>query len=170
VILNIRVSGLEATMAGAAGMPAAVRQAMIDEVSSIVVDLQTKVVSEKLHGAVLHQRSGQLAGSIQVQVEATAAGAKGWVFSAGNVKYARFWEMGFSGEEQVRAFTRSASHVFGRAVPTYQQSVAAFTRTVNQAARSFLRSSLTEGAESYRERILNAAVNAMRTSMMGSKA
>jgi hypothetical protein len=83
------------------------------------------------------------------------------------VKYAGFWEFGFHGSQNVRAHQRMVSMVFGREVPTFAQQVSAHTRRVDQDARSFMRSSLSEMSDKIRTTLTNSVVEAMRQQVMG---
>jgi hypothetical protein len=88
----------------------------------------------KLSGQVLHRRSGTLSRSIQGIVVDEPARMVGIVSSRpGNapLEYARFWELGFHGVENVKSFMRK--NALGG-----ESSVRAHTRKVNQAARPFL--------------------------------
>lgn len=69
--------------------------ALSDRMGVILIGLQGYIVSRKLHGQVLKQRTGQLANSIQASpVTALAMAVFGRVFSAGDVKYAAIHEFG----------------------------------------------------------------------------
>lgn len=121
-------------------LPEHVKTALLKESAVLAIEVQAHIVNQKLHGQVLNQRSGALARSIQEQSGETETGVYGRVFSAGDVKYAAFWEYGFHGDETVKAHMRTV--VFGRTVDPF--NVGPYTRHVDQAARPFMRPSLAE--------------------------
>lgn len=122
-------------------MPASVQAMLEAAVRRLAIRLQGYVISQKLHGQVLHQRSGRLAGSIQQEAPIQeGGGVYGRVFSAGTVKYARIHEFGFTGAVNVPAHQRTM--VFGKTVPAFM--VKPYTRRVDLPERSFLRSSLAD--------------------------
>jgi hypothetical protein len=140
-------------------LPDNVQAALEAKVTALALKLQRHIVTEKLHGQVLGQRSGDLARSIQEEAPIReGTGIFGRVFSAGDVKYARFWEEGFHGVEQVRQHIRTM--IFGREVDPF--SVGPFERRVDQDARPFMKSSLAEMAEEITTGLKQAVVEGMR--------
>jgi hypothetical protein len=140
-------------------LPDNVRAALETKVTVLAIKLQAHIVTQKLHGQVLGQRSGDLARSIQQEAPIReGTGIFGRVFSAGDVKYARFWEEGFHGVEQVRQHMRSM--IFGREVDPF--SVGPFQRQVDQAARPFMKPSLAEMAEEIETGLKQAVVEGIR--------
>lgn len=164
--LNATLVGDKELITRMTEMGPAVQQALYKDVTVLSIQLQG-IVLGKLHGPVLNQRSGRLAASIQQRVEQSGAAVFGYVFSSGDVKYAAFWEYGFTGSENVRAHTRMVSQVFGRAVPTFEQHVSAHSRQVNQPARSYMRSSLADMASTIQTRLTSTVVETMRNQVMG---
>lgn len=94
MLLNITVTGDAALIARLDALPAVVAKALQAKIEVLTIKLQTYVIRNKLHGQVLHQRSGQLARSIQRRIEAASLAVYGFVYSAGDVKYAAIHEFG----------------------------------------------------------------------------
>jgi len=129
------------------------------------IEVQRKVKEEKLTGQVLNVRTGTLRRSINVAL----SDGSGDVLQSSvgtNLKYARFWELGFHGTVNVRSHSRrSAAQMdrrsgkkMGRAGfsetgprETGTGMVRAHTRKINQAARPFLRPSLDENRNRIQE-------------------
>jgi hypothetical protein len=92
--------------------------------------------TNKLSGQVLHRRTGTLSRSIRGTVDDQTSRIIGTVTSRskGNspLEYAGFWELGFQGQENVRAHMR-------RNANGGMSSVREHVRNVNQAARPFLK-------------------------------
>jgi hypothetical protein len=165
-VMNVTLTGDRELVVRLNAMGPVVQEALLKDVTRLSVVLQG-VVLGKLHGPVLNQRSGALAGSIQRKVEQSGAAVFGYVYSSGDVKYAAFWEFGFKGNENVRAHTRQASMVFGRSVAPFTQNVSEHSRKVDQPARSFLRSSLADMSEQIKTDLIAAVGNAVRSQVMG---
>lgn len=109
----------------------------------LTIDLQAKVINEKLTGQVLHVRTGTLRRSINQEVQETKGGFTGIVGT--NLNYAGYHEYGFTGTEQVREHLRMMTHAWGRPVREPRKIVVgAHARKVNYPEHSFLRSSLRE--------------------------
>ncbi|HEY8414806.1 MAG TPA: hypothetical protein VIK99_03435 [Thermaerobacter sp.] len=63
-------------------------------------------------------------------------------------KYARRLELGFQGTVKVKAHTRTQTHAWGRPLKTPKKvRVRAYSYTVNQPARPYLRPSVTENKD-----------------------
>lgn len=139
-MFNVALIGKDQLLARLDRMPAVVHEELVKETHALAVGLQGYIVSQKLHGQVLAQRTGRLAGSIQEVETETDTSVSAKVFSAGDVKYAAVHELGFHGAEEVKAHVRSV--VFGRKVEPF--TVGPFTRQMNLPERSFMRSSLSE--------------------------
>lgn len=125
-----------------------------------------RMVKWKLSGSVLKNRTGHLRASATSDVTDVPNGVLGRVgiYRAPAAVYGRFWEYGFTGEEHVKAHLRGpAKRVAARAErfakradaaghngDFYRQAagggtlVKAHTRHVNQAPRSYLRTTLAE--------------------------
>ncbi len=123
-------------------MPVSVRTALTAKAHQLAINLQGHIIRDKLSGQVLKQRSGALARSIQQEVTTEDLSVYGRVFSAGDVKYAAFWENGFHGTETVKQHFRTV--LFGKTVDAF--SVGPFQRKVDQNARSFMRTGLADMA------------------------
>lgn len=93
--LNLTVTGLRETINQLSMLPAAVGEAIYQMVQRQVLLLQAHVVRDKLSGQVLNVRSGALRRSIQARVEKLGElVVRGFVYSAGDVKYAGIHEFG----------------------------------------------------------------------------
>lgn len=150
--------------------PAAARARLRETVHALGFALEAKVKTEKLAGQVLNRRSGRLARSINTRFDDTEQSSVATVGT--NLSYGRFWELGFSGTETVRAHTRrvSSRNVRGWVVTSYNDVsrkkiaqgigyVRAHTRRVNVAARPFLRSALQDMRPTIRASIERAMQN-----------
>lgn len=135
------------------------RQRLKDALNRGAIEVQRKVKEEKLTGQVLNVRTGTLRRSINVAL----SDGSGDVLQSSvgtNLKYARFWELGFQGTVNVRSHQRNQKMGQGfkfagsireinsinkkRKSGTQTVNVSAHTRKINQAARPFLRPSLDE--------------------------
>ena len=157
-MFTVELLGDKELVARLEAMPAAVQTALMTKARQLAINLQAHVVNDKLHGQVLHQRTGALARSIQEEVTSEAKAVFGRVFSAGDVKYAAFWEYGFHGVEHVRAFTRTSA--FGKPTAPYQ--VGPYDRRVDQDARSYMRTSLADMADEISTGLKEAVVKALQ--------
>lgn len=134
---------------------------LLQVMQRIGFDLQGYVQREKLQGQVLKHRTGWLSSHVLPKVQddghqiTTTVGVDGRA-----VPYAAAHEYGFHGSENVRAHTRTISMVFGREVAPTTVNVAAFTRQGNTPERSYLRSSLRERLETYKQWLKGASANA----------
>lgn len=91
-------------------------------------------VKEKLSGEVLNVRTGALRRSAN---EDTVVDGDAITSTVGTNKvYGRFWELGFNGTEQVRAYMRTGTKASAQ--------VRAHSRRVNQPARPFLAPALEQ--------------------------
>ena len=148
-------------------MPPAMQALIKAKVTVLTFKLQAHVVQDKLHGQVLGQRSGRLARSIANTIIATATAVFGRVFSSGDVKYARIWEMGgtipehdiYPDKAQALAFMIGGHQVFAKHVHMPARTV---------QARSFLRSSLADMAEEIVTSLKAAAVQGAKLALKQS--
>lgn len=164
-ILTFETIGDTAVMGRLDAMSPAVAAALEVKVRAYTMKLSSYIQQDKLQGQVLKHQTGKLSRSITPEItEVSEARIAGRVFSAGDVKYAGFWEFGFTGSEEVKAHTRVTSNLFGKVVDSYTQSVSAHTRQVNQAPRSFMRTGLADMAAEIERGLMRTAVKAMRTS------
>jgi phage gpG-like protein len=131
-----------ATVTGAAEVqkrfadaPGAVRQAIRARVQKLGIELQRSVKEQYLDGPSpqrLRVRSGRLRRSIN---EATSENGDVIESTVGTpVVYGAVWERGFSGVQQVRAFTRTTKQAV--------QQVRAHSRRADMKARPFLQPAL----------------------------
>ena len=169
-MFNVTLVGDAEVVAALESMPGAVREALVTEITKLTLDLRSYIVSDKLHGQVLNQRTGNLAGSIKAGdpiVEGDTV--RGEVFSSGDVKYAGFWEFGFTGDETVQAHQRLYTSVYDGKGEKTIASVGTYTRHVDQAPRSFMRTGLADQSESIIQGLRNAVMHGL-TAPMGKPA
>lgn len=148
----------------------------LDEKMSAIWDRVKKVTDEsgiKLQGIVkdgpltgqpLNVRTGRLRRSITEKFTADSKQARSIVGT--NVSYGRFWELGFKGNETVRAHTRRLRTLRVRGKNKGRRtgslgsggvvSVRTHTRRVDQDARPFLQPSTAAIAPYFRNRVLEA--------------
>ena len=89
-------------------------------------------------------QTGRLRSSITSQVSGDGMS----VVIGTNVEYAPRLEMGYSGQESVKAHTRTITQAFGRAIAPREVQVSAFTRQANAPAYPFLRPAIEGGQRS----------------------
>ncbi len=138
-MLNIDIEGEAELAARFAAMPDAIRAELAKKLAELAQKLEDKIKNDKLGGEVLQARSGALRDSIAVSLDDGVAS----IFSRG-VKYAAAQEYGFSGEEAVTAHSRMIKQAFGKAIAPKTIFVRAFSRHMDLAEHSFMRSALDE--------------------------
>jgi len=111
---------------------------------------------QALSGQSLNVRSGRLRRSINEKF--TEENGTTFTSSVGtNVSYGRFWELGFSGLEEVKAHQRKMTMAWGHRVANPREiSVGAHPRKVEQAPRPFLQPSLAAMKDAIRARLVGA--------------
>lgn len=118
---------------------------VVRAVQKLTIDLQAKVVGEKLSGQVLKTRTGTLRRSITQRVEDNGSSIIGIVGAdMSTAKYAAAHEYGFTGTVEVREHVRRITQAFGRPITPREVLVASHSMRMNIPERSFLRSSLSE--------------------------
>ncbi len=153
--ITVEVRGADAVVAHLQAMSDEVRKALLRAVTQEAIIVQGRV-REKLAGEVLAERTHHLHDSIHYEMREDSGSIIARVGT--DIVYAAFHEYGFSGAEQVRAHLRRQSMAFGRPIAPIEVMVAAHTRQVEYAPRSFLRSTLEEKAAEIRA-ALEAAVH-----------
>ena len=163
-MFNITLVGDAEIAAAFDAMPEDLVAALRAEVVKQTTGLRAYIVSDKLHGQVLNQRTGNLARSIKAD-EPVVDGytVRGEVFSSGDVKYAAFWEFGFTGTEEVRAHTRLYRSIDDGKHERTAAAVGSFTRNVNQPARPFMRTGLADRHDIIVKGLGDAAVVGMKS-------
>jgi hypothetical protein len=157
-MFNVSLIGETELIARFDGMGEAVQRELRLTVQMLAKNLQGFIVTQKLHGQVLGQRSGKLVQSIQEESPIEeGAGVYGRVFQSGDVKYGKFWEYGFHGTETVKQHFRSM--VFGKDVAPF--SVGPYERKVDEDARPFMRPSLAEYAPTISAELKKAVLRGM---------
>ena len=165
MLFNVTLVGDSDLVARLSSMPTQVAAALRSKIEVLTIQLQAHIVRDKLHGQVLHQRSGQLARSIQRRVDATVLAVYGFVFSAGDVKYAGIHEFGgktpahdiYPKKAQALAFAMGGKTVFAKVVhhPGSQMP-----------ERSFMRSSLADMKGDITEQLKETAFAAAQGSII----
>jgi phage gpG-like protein len=124
-------------------------------VHALGLDLLSKVKDGYLTGGALNVRSGRLRRSTN---EKFTEDGTTFTSSVGtNVAYARFWELGFHGLEEVKAFARMQTVAFGLPMKNpHLVDVKAHSRNVNQDARPFLQPALADMKDEIRARLTGA--------------
>lgn len=132
------------------------------------IAIQADVKEGKLSGQVLNVQTGRLRRSITHKLLSPPDAELGIVGT--NVSYGRFWELGFQGTVNVRAHLRAVKSrnvvSFGPARKNSKTGffvkkhasgigyVGAHQRTINQAARPFLRPTLEEHRAEFQSKLL----------------
>ena len=138
------------------------RTALERRVQRLALKLLAHVKEDKLSDQVLKVRTGRLRRSINQQVESDGARVYGSVGT--NVVYARRHELGFQGNESVRAHLRMMTQAFGKEVKNPRQiEVRAFTRKINYPAHSFLGSALADMRQEIQDGIAAALDDTAKT-------
>ena len=163
-MINIELTGEEQVHRGLSQIPFLVLQALQREMIGKTENLAHYVRMQKLNGQVLNYRSGALFRSIQAKTNTDGTTVTGRVFSAGDVKYARFWEYGGN----IPAHTVTAKNAKALVFTVGGKTI--FAKTVNipsrtEAARPFLRPSLAENKDQIIAGIQAAAIEAVRKAM-----
>jgi phage gpG-like protein len=145
-------------IAGLDHMPAQVVAAVATKMKAITINLQRHVITDKLHGQVLKQRSG--ASAIDpAEIRTEGETVVGEVFSAGDVKYAAIHEFGGTTpphdivptKAQALAFAIGGKMVFAKVVHHPGSRI---------PERSYMRSSLEDQAEDIVDGLKEAAIRA----------
>lgn len=143
-----------------AAMPARVRASLYRKVNALAVQL-ADLVRQKLSGAVLHVRSGDLRASIFEDVSQTTTSVTGRVASSGDVKYAAIHEYGGTIPAHEIAPSKSQALAF-----VWQGKQQFFRRVeipdVEMPERSFLRSSLADMKDDIVEGLREAVLEGLR--------
>ena len=141
-MFNVTLEGEAELMERLESMPAAVQEELKEVVVASAENLRSHIVNEKLHGQVLHQRSGKLANSITVDGPVMDAETiYGRVFSSGHVKYAAIHEYGGTFTLPGRPL-KLPSHLARRKDGSMAMTGTPYTVTTPE--RSFMRSSLAD--------------------------
>jgi phage gpG-like protein len=147
-------------MAKLAALPGEVRSGVRETMQAELLELLA-TVQAKLSGGVLNARSGNLRDSIQAEMSEDDSSVAARVFSDGSVPYARIQEYGGRIEVPEMAPVNAKALAFawhGRMV--FAKRTAAHTVTIPE--RSYLRSSLSEFANSFVDGIRKVAAEAAR--------
>jgi phage gpG-like protein len=137
-----------------------VRASVLREITSISVDLQTKVKQEKLRGGnPLHSRTGNLSRAVSRRVDNFNGQAfQAVVGVAPNAPYGKIHEFGGTihvpeVKGKLMVFTANGKKVFTRSHKAFD---------VLMPERSFLRSSLAESKVKFQERLRDAVYRGLK--------
>jgi len=160
-MLIARVIGAEQVKANLGRVPAAAKARVHQTVAALTMTILRKVKAEKLSGQVLRNRTGTLRRSINQRVVESGFGIAGSVGT--NLRYAKRWELGYTGPESVKAHTRTLKQAWGKDLPApISVQVRAFTRQLDIKARPFLRPVLDEMRDEIRTRLEAAVRESLR--------
>lgn len=163
-MLTARVIGAERVTAGLALVPAKAKDRVKQTIGALTMTVLRKVKAEKLSGQVLRNQTGTLRRSINQRVVDSAFGITGSVGT--NIRYAKRWELGYTGPESVKAHLRKIKQVWGKALPApISVQVQAFTRQIDVKARPFLRPVLEEMRDEIRTRLEASVRGSLRGSL-----
>lgn len=149
-----RVDGVEQAKAALLGRTSAMVENIKTTVTEASVDLVAYVKDNKLSGQVLGNRTGRLRRSVTFKVNDNGGTVSGTVGS--NVAYGRAWELGFKGDQTVKAHERKITRAFGKDIAPVVARVQAHTRKVNMPARPWLQPAMAERFPAYQERFVAA--------------
>ncbi|HXP71761.1 MAG TPA: hypothetical protein VOA88_20970 [Candidatus Dormibacteraeota bacterium] len=138
------------------GMSPRFVEVVATKLRALMFQLQSKIVSEKLSGQVLHRRTGVLAGSVRT-LPVTVAGnqiSSGVASSSGPAFYGKIHEVGGSRPYQIFATKARALQFMQGPRTVYAQNI------IHPPAkmRAFMRPSLIESAQEIRNE-LQAAID-----------
>jgi hypothetical protein len=164
-LFNITLVGAAQLKVNLGLMPATCVAALEVKIRQLQINLAKYIRESKLSGQVLNVRTGNLRRSVFEGPTVTSGNVvTGAVLQSGDVKYGRFWEFGFTGDETVKQHVRTM--VFGRTVAPF--SVGPYTRHVNASPHSFMRSGLADQADTITLEIKRAAVQALLNTARGT--
>lgn len=132
--LHATIIGDEAVLLKIKDYPPKFQVRLAQKVERLAIRFQARVVSRKLSGQVLNNRTGTLRRSVNYRIIRSPARILAVV--GANTPYAAIHEYGFNGVQTVRAFIRTLK---GKV-----QNVKGHTRRMNMPKRSYLRSTLAE--------------------------
>lgn len=115
---------------------------LLNAITKLSIQLQSKVKEEKLSGQVLKTRTTNLRNSINYDVDNNPSRITGRVGT--NLKYGLAHEFGFNGVVGVPAHLRKITKAWGKTIAPKSVAVKAHSRHMNLPERSFLRTALRE--------------------------
>lgn len=164
--LNVTVRGYDELLAKHARNVNDIPNALTQTITKLAIDLQRKVMLEKLSGDPLHRRTGDLSRSVDYHVEDMEATV------GAHTPYAAYQEYGFTGTVSVAAHVRRSRQQMTAAIhnklgyetrPSKARNagtgdiyVSAHSRHIDYPAHSYLRSALTEMEDKIRLDITRA--------------
>ena len=157
-MIEVQLVGRDRLVARLESASTGIRQALRIAIQTTVIDLQGQV-QRKLSGPVLKARTGRLRNSIATKVDAGDQRIEGTV--AAKTPYAAIHEYGFQGSVTVREHMREISQAFGKAITPTSVTVRSHMRKVDLPERSYLRSTLSENAETIADRLRHAVQQAI---------
>lgn len=165
IVITGAVVGGEQTALDLRRKGSGAREVVRRHVQRAGITVQNTTKFQFLSGQALNKRTGRLINSINEKTEDLGDLIQSTVGS--RLPYARFWELGFHGVENVRAYVRSVKsrnirgRIEGKAKAGKTASgigyVRAHERAVNQAARPFLKPALAASRPAIHEEFVAAA-------------
>ena len=157
--ITAQVVGMQEVVARLAGESDRIHKRVRRAVERSGIEVQRLVKDSYLTGGALDVRTGRLRRSVTQETTDDGTTIRSRVGT--NVAYGRFWELGFSGTEQVRAHMRANKagkmRIGGKLRKVMAMvPVRAHTREVHQRPRPFLGPALRMLSQATRERILRA--------------
>lgn len=153
----VTVYGDVAVIAKLKAFPAGAKERLAKTVLRLSIMLQGYIMSEKLSGQVLKNRTGNLRNSIKQEVRVTDTSVLGVVGVGVNAsKYGRAHEYGFHETVNVKAHLRTQKMAWGKSITPVTVEVRAHPMRMNLKERSFLRSALADKADTIREELTKA--------------
>lgn len=141
-MLKIEIIGGEEVARRLSAIEPKVHGSLLSTITKLSFELQAKVVSEKLQGQVLGNKTGTLWWSITPRIEDTPTRISGRVGT--NVDYGFIHEYGFKGNVTVDSHLRQITKAWGRSITPKKVFVRTHQKKANYPVRSFLRSALRE--------------------------
>jgi len=161
-MLSMTLVGMRELSASIAALPAKVHAALLNKVTVLALELESKIREDKLSGQVLRVRTGALRSSIQSRVEDQGHFVIATAFSCGEVNYAAIHE--FGGKTPAHDIVATKS----KALSFIAGGSRVFATTVNHPGsqmpeRSFLRSALADMHENILSGLTEAVREAVRS-------
>ncbi|WP_207000738.1 hypothetical protein [Trinickia mobilis] len=160
-MIEAKVTGADKVVAQLRAITPRVRTALEQKIQRLTIQLQRKVVADKLQGQVLNVRTGRLQRSIDQAMVSTGDDILGVVST--NVVYAKPHEYGFQGTVTVKAHLRTITQAFGKQLKDpVQVNVGSYSMKMNLPEKSFLRSALADMSDQITQGIREVVTEASK--------
>jgi phage gpG-like protein len=141
-MIDLQMIGADAIFARLDSLVPRLTAELQTSVGDLALRLTRMIQQDKLSGAVLQARSGQLQRSIRPVIESDGTTVTASI--SADVPYAAAQEFGFHGTVSVRQHLRRIKQAFGRPIAEKTITVRAHPMRMNLPERSFLRSALAD--------------------------